>query len=288
MRTVIKALVPRTLRNWLRSPSASIQWCAHELQFRLGGPVDVELRPGWTFRCHPAAASFARAQQTQDPDQVAEFDCFISWCSPGMVLFDAGAHFGVFSLAGLHYGGGMAQAVALDPSPVACRLLRLHAKLNDVQDRLRVVQAAVAAVDGTQHLVDAGVAAVHYQLLPESRHRADEMTPAKAVTLDEVARTSGLRPTHIKIDVESAELAALKGSRQVLSQASPPVLFLELHNEMIRTRDGNPRDAVDYLRAQRYRLFGMDGHALTEQAVLERSLIRVYALRSDHDQRPDG
>jgi len=222
MRTVIKALVPRTVRNWLRSPSASLRWCAHELQFRLGGPVDVELRPGWTFRCHPAAASFARVQQTQDPDQVAEFDCFISWCSPGMVLFDAGAHFGVFSLAGLHYGGEMAQVIAIDPSAVACRLLRLHATLNDVQDRLRVVQAAVAAVDGTQDLVDAGVAGVHYHVLPESRHRADEMTHAKAVTLDEVARTSGLRPTHIKLDVESAELAALQGSRQVLSQATPP------------------------------------------------------------------
>jgi len=44
----------------------------------------------------------------------------------------------------------MAQVIAIDPSAVACRLLRLHATLNDVQDRLRVVQAAVAAVDGTQ------------------------------------------------------------------------------------------------------------------------------------------
>jgi len=114
------------------------------------------------------------------------------------------------------------------------------------------------------------------------------MTHAKAVTLDEVARTSGLRPTHIKLDVESAELAALQGSRQVLSQATPPVLFLELHNEMIRTRGGNPRDTVDYLRAHRYRLFGLDGHALSEPAILDHSLIRVYALRSDHDRSPDG
>ncbi len=288
MRTVIKVLVPRTLRNWLRRPSASLRWCAHELQFRFGGPVDLELRHGWTLRCHPAAARAVRLHQIQDPDQVEEFDYFISKCTAGMVLFDVGAHFGVFSLAGLHYGGVTAQVIALDPSPVACRLLRLHARLNGFKDRLRVVQAAAAAVDGTLDLVDAGVGGLHYQVLPESGHRPNEMTPTKAVTLDELARTSGLRPTHIKIDVEAAELAALEGSREVLSQANPPVLFLELHTEMIRRRGGNPLAAVDYLTAQRYRLFGMDGQALTEQAVLEHSLVRVYALRSDHERCPDG
>ena len=127
--------------------------------------VDVELRQGWVLRCHPAAAGFARAQHIQDPDQAAELDCFISWCTPGMVFFDAGAHSGVFSLAALHYGGPTARAVAIDPSPEACRLLRLHASVNDVEDRLQVVPAAVAAADGLQHLVDAGVRGAHFQVL---------------------------------------------------------------------------------------------------------------------------
>ena len=72
----------------------------------------------------------------------------------------------------------------------------------------------------------------------------------------------------------------------MLAQASPPVLFLELHNEMTRRRGASPRDPVDYLAAQGYRLFGTDGHALTERAVLEHSLIRVCGLRSDHGWRP--
>ena len=56
---------------------------------------------------------------TSDDELIEELDSFIAHCRRGMVLFDVGAHFGVFSLAALHYGGPDAIAVAVDPSPAA-------------------------------------------------------------------------------------------------------------------------------------------------------------------------
>ena len=82
------------------------------------------MRPGWLITCHPAAYRCAYHLQINDPEQVLEFDNFIDNSFQGMVLFDVGAHFGLFSLAALHYGGPGSRAIAVDPSPIAVRFLK--------------------------------------------------------------------------------------------------------------------------------------------------------------------
>src|SRR6516162_11506830 len=97
-----RLLIPRKVRNWLRSPARSARWMWNEMQFRIGFTKCSEIRRGWILANHPSALSFAYLAQHDDPEQVREFDGFINHCSSGMVLFDIGAHFGLFSLAALH------------------------------------------------------------------------------------------------------------------------------------------------------------------------------------------
>ena len=87
-------------------------------------------------------------------------------CTPGMVLFDLGAHFGLFSLAALHYGGANAQAVAIDASPVAERLIRIQAALNGVAERVTVIRACVCEHSGVRDMVAVGVLADGYFSAP--------------------------------------------------------------------------------------------------------------------------
>ena len=61
--------------------------------------------------------------QITDPEQSLEFRNFARCCKSGMRLFDIGASYGVFSLTAAHFGG---TAVAVDPSPVATRLIRVQ------------------------------------------------------------------------------------------------------------------------------------------------------------------
>lgn len=280
----IRACVPRNIRNWLRSPTKSARWAWDEIRYAVGANEFVQMRPGWSLLCHPAAYRFAYYAQDTDPEQVAEFDGFISACRPGMAFFDLGAHFGLFSLAALHYGGDTAKAIAVDPSPMAWRLLRIQAQLNHVADRLGVVQASVGDQIGWQDMVPTGVHGAGY-FLSRRDHPKGELTRTQAITLDKLAADFELLPTHLKIDVEGNEAEVLRGGHQVLSQNDAPLLFIELHNQMIRDRGGDPAETLALLKSLGYRTFAVDGTPLDEAVILNSSLIRIISNKTSFTSR---
>jgi hypothetical protein len=55
------------------------------------------------------------------------------------------------------------------------------------------------------------------------------------------------------------------------------VLFLELHNAMIRERGQDPADVLKTLAEAGYLLVGLDGRPLTPEAALAPPLIRLVA-----------
>src|SRR5688572_21291106 len=175
-------IIPRPVRNWLRSPSATLAWLRDDLRHRIGADRVVEMRPGWKLRCHPAAYRMAYRAQADDLDQVDELDSFIASCTPGMVLFDLGAHFGMFSLAAIHYGGSGARAVAVDPSHSACRMTAAQAAVNGAGGRISVVEAAVAAHPGSCEMVPVGVIAAGYFSAATDSHGQGERRTVRAVT----------------------------------------------------------------------------------------------------------
>lgn len=282
---IVRACAPRAVRNWLRSPAKSAAWVWNEARHAAGACEVVEMRPGWRLRSHPSAYRFAYFAQHRDPAQVAEFDAFVEDCRPGMRLFDLGAHFGLFSLAALHYGGRTARAVAVDPSPTAARMLRVQARLNGVEDRLTVVDASVGEhANGWREMVSAGVHGAGYYLAPED-HAGGELTRTRATTLDRLADESGLAPTHVKIDVEGYEAPVLRGGRRVLSRDDAPALFLELHNEIVKTQGGDPRESLDLLDVYGYRVRDFGGSPVSRDFILAQPLIRVVARKAGEGPR---
>lgn len=279
-RSLARRLVPRPVRNWLRSPGSAARWLLDDARHRAGLDVRVELRPGWPLRCHPGAYRTAYAAQVDDPVQRAELDAFLKTCTKGMVLFDAGAHFGIFSLAAAHFGGPAARAVALDPSPAAIRMVELHARLNGVTDRITAVRAAVADREGSLELVNAGIGSAGYFVQPDPGHTPGERTSVPTITLDGLAERFG-PPTHVKVDVEGFELAVLRGARTVLEAPMPPILFLELHVAMIRDRGADPADVLTLLREADYRTFDGRGAPVSTAAAVANPLIRLVARRAD-------
>lgn len=280
VKKLVRTLIPRRLRNWLRAPTKSAEWAWAALKFAVGVKQVVEIRPGWSLKCHPAAYGFAYRSQDTDDEQIEEFDGFISSCCPDMVLFDIGAHFGLFSFAALHYGGGSAKAIAVDPSDTATRMMRIQADLNEVGSSLSIVQAAVGERTDWQEMVTVGVMSGGYLVAASKDHPASEVTRTPATTLDKLAEEFGALPTHIKIDVEGFEAEVLKGGNNVLSQTEPPLLFLELHNEMIRDGGGNPEDTLDLLKKFRYDIFALDGSPINSSEILSKPLVRVVAKRN--------
>ena len=285
MKSAVGHLLPRSFRNWIKAPAVSSRWAIDELRHRLGRDLTVEIRPGWTLRCHPAAYRVAYEVLSEDPEQRAELDGFIDACTPGMRLFDIGAHFGVFSLAALHYGGDKARAIAVDPSPTSMRMLATQSRINGVTARLETIHAAVADKPGTAEFVSVGVLAAGYFTAPEKHHSKKERTTVKTVSVDQLVEQSGLIPTHLKIDVEGFEAGVLRGARQLLSQRPAPIVFLELHNEMIRDRGLDPAESLELLEQAGFCSFSHNGTPTTRDAILSQPLVRFVARTADEKTR---
>ena len=188
-----------------------------------------------------------------------------------MFLYDIGAHFGIFSSAAAHFGG---RAIAVDASPEAVDMIEIQVALNKCADRIKVLRAAVSDTNGVIEMLSSGVFSDGYFTAARERPKS-ELTWVHAITIDQMTREFG-PPTHMKIDVEGHEAAVLRGARATLSRFSP-ILFLELHNEMVVAGGHDPNAALDELAQLRYDTFTSSGDAIDRDGVLAAPIIRIVA-----------
>jgi FkbM family methyltransferase len=142
---------------------------------------------------------------------------------PGDTFFDVGAHHGWMSLVACDQVGGKGKVVAFEPSPPLVECLRYNKKANRLH-QMEIVSKAVS---------DSGVRAVPFYVvnrgdsflnsLIDHRNAAVPISEtvaigAETVSLDEFCEASKLRPDVVKIDIEGAELLALRGSGGLLRE----------------------------------------------------------------------
>jgi FkbM family methyltransferase len=239
----------------------------------------LQIAPDWRIVCHPQAYRVLFRDQVTDPEQSAEFRNFQRYCVQDMVLFDIGAHFGVFSLAAARAGG---RAVAIDPSPEAMRMIAIQSALNQCSSSVQTMRVAVTSESGTMGLLSSGVFSDGYFKVADNESKS-ELTTIPGLTIDDLTRQFGA-PTHVKIDIEGHEAAALRGGATTFGRYSP-LLFLELHNEMVMSGGGDPTAALDELARLGYDTFGLNGEALEGRAILKPPIIRLLARRGLRDGR---
>jgi FkbM family methyltransferase len=158
---------------------------------------------------------------TYEPRQTA---LFCQRLRSGDVVFDIGANAGYYTLMAARLVGPRGKVVACEPDPKMARYLRRHVAANRHRN-VSVVESAVWATSGiarfsrgagtgTGRVTDSGELAV------------------RLTTLDELAMEHGAVPTHIKIDVEGAELDVLRGGHATLTRARPTI-FLSTHGASV-------------------------------------------------------
>ena len=275
MRDRARTIVPRFVRDGLRTPSATLRWSYLSFLGSLGVTIPLSIRPGWTFPCHPVARHFGYQTLTKQNDEKAEFDLFVAHCSVGMVFIDVGAHFGLFSLAALHYGGTESKVVAVEPSPGARTILRKQIRIMAAQDRAQIFAGCISNHDGAEHFVSTGYGASR-QFVPPREHPRSEWTNVPSLTIDSLAEHYSIEPTHIKIDVEGGEFLVLDGARRVMAENSP-LLFIELHNDLVRERGGNPATTLALLNDAKYSIVASGVPFTNDIELLQYPIVRVVA-----------
>jgi FkbM family methyltransferase len=269
-RKLARYAVARPVRNFIRAPRQSTQWLVDETSFKLGRVGTCEVRNGWTVKCHPASMSTFRAHR-DIPEFIDEIDGFIEQCRPGMHFIDVGAHYGVFSLAASHFGGKTARVLAVDPNQSSNRILRINLALAGF-DRVKLIEAAVGAEDGTLPMLTTGAAGGNFMVAADEARPDTAMVPQ--FTIPTLARDNDLVPTHLKIDVEGFEGEVLAGGRELL-QRSRPALFLELHSSILRSRGRDPKDILDGLFDVGYSHISWRGRKVNAEEIAAKDIARI-------------
>src|SRR5437763_6128345 len=172
----------------------------------------------------------------------------------GDVFYDIGANIGWYSLLGARKT--CALVVAFEPMVDNAAILRENAKVNGLP--ITVIPAAVTDVDGWASFelrgslmgrlekTDTAAQAERRERRARKgglRHKG--LQPVPVVTLDSwLAATGQPPPTVVKLDVEGAEIGALRGMSQTLATAKP-ALLIEMH--------GTQEGVADVLDAHGYK-----------------------------------
>lgn len=159
-----------------------------------------------------------------------EYVAFRAAVQPGDVVLEAGANVGAYTMLFAQWAGQAGRIFAFEPDPIAHAGLQQHIALNAVADRVTPVAAAVADGRHASLRFSLGESSGISRLVQPNETPTTTTSEVKAVSIDQFCAEHRLAPRVIKIDVEGAELAALRGARSTVAAAGQELrLFVEMH-----------------------------------------------------------
>jgi FkbM family methyltransferase len=145
----------------------------------------------------------------------------------GQTALDVGAHIGLFSVVMARLVGASGHVFSFEPTPLTNKVLKETVRLNRCEEIVEVRAEAVSNKTGTATFYDTGHAASNANSLVKGEKSRGGLE-VKTTSIDDFAGARGLSVNCIKIDVEGAELHALRGGARTFAEHRP-VVSLGLH-----------------------------------------------------------
>jgi FkbM family methyltransferase len=205
---------------------------------------------------HPMRDGFTLRLDLGDPLQLAmaaqrRYESDVTWVypyllRPGDRVVDGGAHIGYLTLLASRCVGPSGEVHAFEPVPRTFAALEENVRLNGAAN-VRLNRVALAARAGElelevpidpdgEGLLAWGATSIHLG--------RGSIERAPAMTLDEYARVHGLaRIALLKLDLEGAELEALRGMEELLRGSRIAYVVCEL-NTFLADAQGQSYDAT--------------------------------------------
>lgn len=199
-------------------------------------------------------------------DHGGETDYIASMLSrlrPNDVFWDVGASVGLVAL----HAGRICKVFAFEPDPAIRARLDRNLGLNEGLD-VEILPFALSNEDGPVELFTAGAAGYS----PSLRHQRTEFAAIEVEgrSADSLIAEGCSAPTVLKLDIEGAEILALRGGTRLLAGEAPPrLIYLELHGSMLPAFESTGEEVLDVLRSAGYAVTEAGERDEQEHFVLE-------------------
>jgi FkbM family methyltransferase len=151
----------------------------------------------------------------------------------GDVVLDVGAFLGIYAVLEARWAGDTGRVVAFEPTPSSAALARRHFEWNGpAARRVHLVEAAVSDRPARATLHEYGAQHMPYvnSLAPAVDLDAPSVqSDVAVVTIDDVCRELRVTPTLIRMDVQGAEIHALRGARETIRSSPRLSIVVEMH-----------------------------------------------------------
>jgi FkbM family methyltransferase len=193
---------------------------------------------------------------------------FLRTVADGDVVFDVGASIGHYTSLFSHMVGRNGEVHAFEPVPWSFE--RLRRRIRETRRFDNVVLNNVAVGEGERRRVGVLIPGDDHgqaSLLPHQegswQFGAVRTVESELLSLDDYASSRSVRRLDfVKMDVEGAELPALRGGRATIS-AFRPLLYLETHHAWTEAFGYEPADLLDFLADLGYSaLYKVDKRAI--------------------------
>ena len=171
----------------------------------------------------------------------------------GDAVIDCGANYGYWTLVSSRLVGPNGWVFAFEANPPTANRLEQNVGASACSN-VRVYRVAVAAEEGTAFIHNAkdNPIAGHASLHPHVGWQWGEAMPIQQVLVDAISQTEQWPAIRlIKLDIEGAELSALRGMGGLISK-SQPYITVEWNKSAAAGFGYHPRAIIDYLRTHGY------------------------------------
>ena len=275
----------RAFNHWKR---ADLMVVAHELAaFKANLLAQYVAVLGKSFSKNPPAASVSYSFDSEKKEQSLVRSLF----RPGMIALDVGANIGKYTKLFSLLAGDKGKVFAFEPDPGSVRKLR-HLVQRDSLANVQVVNMAVSDTPGRATLNQFPEEYCSWNGLGRPQME-DPKNPSQfvaivgsveveTVTLDGFCQVQGITQIdYLKLDVEGAELKALKGATGLLSRQAVRHLQFEVSLKMLEGLNTCARPVFDLLAS-----FGYECHAISESGEIGEVVKDSLAFYDNYLARP--
>jgi FkbM family methyltransferase len=229
---------------------------ARTLAERASRSVTLKRRLPIEFGGDPIFVSPASMLKFWSPKVTSVDPALVRWASefvrPGDVVWDVGSNVGLFSLVAASVAGKSGYVLAIEPDTFLVELMRRSVEAGSsaraeiailpaaISDQFGVVRLNVAARGRAANFIEGAVGSTQ-------TGGVRDRTVVVAITLDWLYERFP-RPSVVKLDIEGAEVLALRGGEKLLATEPLPIILCEV-------RETSSRAIASILSDRGYSLF---------------------------------